>query len=243
VLAADQITLILQGLMHLLHAIESMDLGLQDDWIVGLGEKVITTGLKTLNQCPGISQAGKKNDWNQVLARLQLHPASGLEAIHYGHQCIQQYQVRPLQAELDQRLKTVLGTEHLVTKPLDQSSKDHPVGRIIVRYQYLQRGYLLKTQARGPVVSHGLFDTEELFEIRDAQNLAHILITMNDPYIGCIATGVISEQKQHSQCGAVYVVSVMKVDYKAFGGQSTAFVGFSEILMRAEIESPGHLYC
>jgi len=48
--------------MHILHAVECLDLGLQNHRVVGLGQKVVTAGFQALHQRAGFGQAGKKDD-------------------------------------------------------------------------------------------------------------------------------------------------------------------------------------
>ena len=85
--------------MQTAQTIHRADLGLEYHPVVGLGEKVVTTGSQTPYQRLALGQRGKEDDRHQRLAGLLLDPSRRLEAIHHRHQRIHQDQVRALLLE------------------------------------------------------------------------------------------------------------------------------------------------
>jgi hypothetical protein len=77
-----------------------------------------------------------------------------------------------------------------------------------------------------------------LFEVGDSKDLAHVAIAIEQTDLRMIATGVIAQQQQHAEGGAVEVGGALQVNLVALGRAVDAFVGIAKRLMGAEIKTP-----
>lgn len=124
--------------MHLLHALEGLDLRLKDDRIIGFGEEVIAAGCQAADQCVSLGEAGQKDDRNEVFAGRPLDLPRRLEAIHDRHQRIEQNQIGTLRDKALHGLLTVLCRQDPMPEAFHQTPEDHPISGVVVGDQYRQ---------------------------------------------------------------------------------------------------------
>ncbi len=135
VVPGNQVALLQHRVVQAAQAIHGADLGFQDHPVVGLGEKVVATGLQAANQRLTLGQRGEKDDRNQRLAALLLDPPGRLEAIHHWHQRVHQHQVRTFQLEQGDRLEAIAGGRHAMPLATDDGRQQHAIGRVVLGNQ------------------------------------------------------------------------------------------------------------
>lgn len=82
-----------------------------------------------------------------------------------------------------------------------------------------------------------LLDPEQLLEIGNCQNPAHIAVAVGDYDLGIIATGKVPEQQQHAQRRTIQIGGFGHVDLVFHDAAVSTFIGITELLVGAEIEA------
>jgi len=98
VVLGDQVALLQYRGLQAAQAVHRIDLGREDQRVVGLGQEVIATGIQAFGQGFALAQGGEEDDRHQGFARQLLDPARGLKAIHHRHQGVHQHQLRASRA-------------------------------------------------------------------------------------------------------------------------------------------------
>ncbi|MCY1400474.1 hypothetical protein D9M71_155640 [compost metagenome] len=119
-------------------AVHRIDLGSQQQVIVGLDQHIIAARLQAPHQCLLLAHGRQKDDRDQRFSRQRLDLASSLEAIHHWHQCIEQHQLRALPLKHFHRLGAVGRSQYGVPLAPDDARQQQAFGRIVFGDQYRQ---------------------------------------------------------------------------------------------------------
>ncbi|MCY1405762.1 hypothetical protein D9M71_210080 [compost metagenome] len=120
-------------------AVHRLDLGCQQQVVVGLDQHIIAARFQALHQRLLLAHRGQENDRHQRLSRQRLDLACGLETIEHRHQCIKQDQLRTLPGKQFNSLGAVGRGQYVVALALDDIGKQQAFGRTVFGDQYRQR--------------------------------------------------------------------------------------------------------
>ena len=101
----DQVALLQHRGLQTAQAIHRLDFGGKDHLVVGLRQKVVTTGLQTTGQRFAFGQRGEEDDRHQRFARQRLDLPRRLEAVHHRHHRVHQHQIAVVADETDRPLR------------------------------------------------------------------------------------------------------------------------------------------
>ena len=135
----DEVTLLQNRGLQAAQAVHGVDLGRQDQLVVGLCQKVVTPGLQTAGQRFAFGQRGEEDDWHQRLTCQLLDPARSLETVHHRHQRVHQHQLRALTGKHCNRLLAIAGREHQMPLAAHDGRQQQQVGGAVLRDQDGQR--------------------------------------------------------------------------------------------------------
>jgi len=133
-------------------------------------------------------------------------------------------------------LHAIFGDTYLVPHFFYDGSQNQTIRFIIIRDQYIQ--WHVNHECLPVPLLYG----EELLKIRDRQNFFNILVALGNAHIGTVTAGVVAQQQQHAQGGAVQVGGAAHVDDVVFHTVFGFFVGVSKLLVGTEVETALHLY-
>ena len=123
----NEIPLIREGPVHQSHSVESLDLGFNDDPVIGLSQEVIATGLQASGQGTGFREGGQENQGNQPFTSQEFDLTGRFHAIHDRHQGVQQHQIRRLPLENRDRVQPVCHIKDFVPQSLQQCFEDQAI--------------------------------------------------------------------------------------------------------------------
>ena len=131
VVLGNQVALLQHRSLQAAQAIHGLDLGFEDDPVVGLGEKVVAAGLQAAHQRLALGQRGQEDDRHQRFAGTLLDPPGGLEAVHHRHHGVHQHQLRTLLLKQGKCLQAVTGRQDSMSLTTDDGAQQHPVCRAV----------------------------------------------------------------------------------------------------------------
>lgn len=117
------------------YAIERANLRFQDDFVVGLGQKIVPARIDAADEFLRLRPAAQEDDRHEVASRRSLDPLSGLQAVHLRHVDVHEDDIRGLAAEQVQRLATIARHHHLVAGARQQRLQHEARRRIVVDHQ------------------------------------------------------------------------------------------------------------
>ena len=128
----DQIALLEHGRLQTAQAMHGLDLGFENDRVVGLGDEVVTPCLEATDQRLMLGQRRQEDDRHQLVAGQLLDAPGRLEAIHHRHQRVHEHQLRFLPLEQLYRFKSIGGGQHAMPLLGDDGRKQHPIDRAVL---------------------------------------------------------------------------------------------------------------
>lgn len=139
IVLGDQVALLQHRGLQAAQAVHGIDLGRQDQCVVGLGQEIIATRIQAFGEVGAFAQRGQKNNRDQRFTRQLLDPSRGDKTVHHRHHGVHQHQVRTRAGKDFHGFLAVGGGEHVVTLAPHDSRQQQQVGRAVFGDQNAQR--------------------------------------------------------------------------------------------------------
>ena len=179
VVPGDQVTLLQNRGLQAAQAVHGVDLGRQDQGVIGLGQKVIAAGVQALGQGFAFAQRREEDDRHQRLPRQLLDLPRGFKAIHDRHQCVHQHQLRTLAGKHLNRFGAIADSQRLMALAADDARQQQAVGGAVFGDQDGQR---LQDRGQGAqLISNSLSKLEMARILRTSLLLLITLTSASSP--------------------------------------------------------------